>query len=494
MEVPTFIRRAGSLRSLAMLGAALGCLHAPARAADASSVRVMGLGWTQMGRIMHVTDTLGGAGQGVNLNGNWLQSNGAQFTAVAAIGDHIEGAFGFGGQQIYHSQGNAKQQRTMRFVFQNYIAQARVTYYQGERERPDFSATFGNFAYTYNPDVKNLGLYLLRGPVYPGYLQSGFREFSTDTTKGNILGARFHQALGNFQHDLVFANERELPPTFDWSAAYVARYKAFQALEVGAGVNFYRVLPADSRLETFRNVEATGDTANPYDTIAYSNQGVKLMALFSVDFKRWLPPAGYGPNDFKLYGEAALLGVKNQGSYYDEILERIPVMLGFNIPTFGLLDYLAFEVEWYGSKYRNSLAKIGSFNSLSQPGLFPTPVEALTSTPSPVPLTYEEYYRNYAQGGLGTPDADGNIVLNSGDTLHVKGNAWDVENLRTDNWKWSLYLEKTVHRHVSFTAQVANDHFRPRPAATVLNEQGGMAEAFTSPRDWYFMFRTSYFF
>ena len=168
-------------------------------------------------------------------------------------------------------------------------------------------------------------------------------------------------------------------------------------------------------------------------------------------------------------------------------------MLGFNIPTFGLLDYLSLEVEWYGSKYRNSLARIGNFNSLSQPGLFPQPVDAVTSTPSPVPLSYEDYYGNYSQGG-GTPDANGNIVLNSGDTLHVKGNAWDVENLKTDNWKWSLFLEKTVHSHVTFTAQIANDHFRPRPAATVLNEQGGMAEAFTSPRDWYFMFRTSYFF
>jgi hypothetical protein len=464
-----------------------------AHAGEASPVQIRGQGWTQMGRVMHVTDTLGGAGTGVNLNGNWLQSNGAQFTAHASIGENLEGAFGFGGQQIYHSQGNAKQQRTMRFIFQNFISEARVTYYQGEKENPGYSLTFGNFSHNYNPDVKNLGLYLLRGPVYPGHLQSGFREFAVDTTKGNVLGARFHHAVGNFQQDLIFANERELPPTFDWSVAYVAKYKAQGAVEVGAGVNFYRLLPADSKLETVRNAEPTGDTAQPYDTLTYSNQGVKLMAMFNVDFKRWFPLKGLGQNDLKLYGEAAVLGVRNYGSYYDDIRERIPVMIGFNFPTFGLLDYLSLEVEWYGSKYRNSLGKIGNFNSLSQPGSSPFPVEPLSSTPSPIPFSYEDYYKNSAQGG-GTPDSNGNLLLNSGQTLHVTGTAWDVENLMTDNWKWALYLEKTVHRHVTFSAQIASDHFRPRPAATAINEQGGMAEAFTSPKDWYFMFRTSYFF
>jgi hypothetical protein len=109
-------------------------------------------------------------------------------------------------------------------------------------------------------------------------------------------------------------------------------------------------------------------------------------------------------------------------------------------------------------------------------------------------MSYEDYYRNYALDNVGTPDAEGRVVLRTGDTLQVRGTAWDVENLMTDNWKWSLYLEKTVHRRVNFSAQVANDHFRPRPAATAINEQGGMAEAFTAPGDWYFMFRMGYFF
>jgi len=229
------------------------------------------------------------------------------------------------------------------------------------------------------------------------------------------------------------------------------------------------------------------------------------MAMFNVDFKRWLPINGLGPNDLKLYGEASVLGVKDYGNLYNDIWQRIPVMMGFNIPTFGWLDYLSLEVEWYGSPYRNSLGKIGNFNSLSQPGVSPFPVEPLSdslspNTPSPVPMSYDDYYKNATdqtwidahQGHV--LDSLGRLVLRSGDTLQVKGTAWDVENLMTDNWKWSLYLEKTVHSHISFMAQVANDHFRPRPVATPINEYGGMAEAFSSPRDWYFMFRVGYFF
>ncbi len=501
-----------------------------AGAEEIESIRIHGQGWTQMGRIMHVTDTLG-----VNLNGNWQQSNGAQFTAVASIGDHLEGAFGFGGFQIYHSQGNAEQQRTMRFIFQNFITEARMTYFRGERSAPGFSLTFGNFAYNYNPDVKNLGLYLLRGPVYPGFLLSGFKDFRADTTKGSVMGLHVHHAMGNFQHDLIIANERDLPPTFDWSLAYVAKYQAFEVLEIGGGVNFYRLLPNKNGLTNPSSrfysqdaainalpYDATGrryedkpfpiydslgayirtDTVRVYhsvnelsyievspawDTTRYSLQGTKLMAMFDLDCKKALGISGLGPNDLRLYGEAAVLGVKNYGTVYHDIRQRIPVTFGFNIPTFGLLDYLSLEVEWYGAKYRNSLGKIGNFNSLtSQPGFFPTPVTTGNPIPSPIPLSYQDYY--------GIPlDTLGRLITGS-DTLQIKGTALDVENLSADNWKWSLYLEKTLHNHISFTAQVANDHFRPRPAAVALIEQGGMAEAFSSPKDWYFMFRVGYFF
>jgi hypothetical protein len=55
-------------------------------------------------------------------------------------------------------------------------------------------------------------------------------------------------------------------------------------------------------------------------------------------------------------------------------------------------------------------------------------------------------------------------------------------------------VEKTVGGHIRFAAQVANDHFRPRPVGGPINELGGWTEAFSSTKDWYVMFRMGYFF
>jgi len=94
-----------------------------------------------------------------------------------------------------------------------------------------------------------------------------------------------------------------------------------------------------------------------------------------------------------------------------------------------------------------------------------------------------------------TLDADGNLVTQSGDTLRVKGTGMDLQDLSRDNLKWSVNVEKVLHRHIRFTGQIANDHFIPRPARTgIVAEDGGFREAFTDPRDWYFMFRMGFFF
>jgi hypothetical protein len=460
---------------------------------DEIPIQIHGQAWTDAGRIMKSTDSTNagssaGSATSVNVDGSWMQSSGAEFAIIAALGSNVEGAIGFGTYQVTHTLGtswvgtNGGRQASLMPIslFKSYITQARMTYYQGEKSAPWFSLTLGNFAYNYAPDEKNLGLYLLRGPVYPGLLFGGFRDFSVDTTKSNVLGVKLHHSAGNFSHDLILMNEQDLPPTLDWSLAYLAKFKAFGALEIGAGANFYRLIPYNSKLETpghlpgqggnAGNMEVTSDTArdgagvpikNPLDTtqylmdttriVYYTHQGIKLMGMFSLDLKSLLGIGSLGPNDFKLYGEAALLGVKNYGKFYDKMSRRIPVMAGLNIPAFGILDYLSLEVEWYGSRYRDDLGNIGNLNMVADWTIEDRQI------PSPVPLSYADSTR--------------------------------------DNWKWSLFMEKTVRKHIRFTGQIADDHYRPRPMATgYINSSGGTAEAFTTPKDWYFMFRLGYFF
>lgn len=459
---------------VSILLAGAGAVAVSALAGDGVSYRIHGQGWAQAGRLMHASDTLFGSDV-AKVSGTSMQSLGAQITVDADLGEHWSGAFGVGAYQVSHTLGSQAyhtfEPNFLNFsTFKSYIAQANLTYFRGDKGHPWFSFTAGNFSYDYNPDVKNLGLYLLRGPVYPGVLMSGFQEFDTDTTKSTQVGFKMHNAVGNFSHDLLFVNERVLPPLFDWSLAYVAKYRAFGALEIGGGVNFYRLVPYSNPLETPGRIKNNTDALKSIDTVGSagdsakwvydSHQGIKLVGMFSLDPKRWFSLARLGTEDLKLYGEAAVIGLKNYGTYYDDISRRIPVMVGFNIPTFGILNLLSLEVEWYGSPHRNDLAYVGNPSAIVAPWMWQGQSLTPLSSPSPVsPGAYADSTR--------------------------------------DNVKWSLFMQKTVSKHVRFTGQIANDHYRPSPlvnSAAGIGTTGGTQAVLTSSSDWYFMGRLGFFF
>lgn len=516
---------------LSCLAAATLC--ATAFAADVT-YRISGQGWAESGRIVQSTDTLL-----ENRDKAALQGVGAQFTAFADIGEHWEGAFGIGGFQTHNMQGTNKDARHMQFSFKNFITESRMTYFVGEKAAPRLSLTFGNFNYNYNPEVRNLGLYLFRGTVYPGFLESGFMHPTVDNTRGDILGLKMHHVAGKFSHDLLLSNERQYPPTFDWSLGYVAKVGPFAGLEIGAGVNFYRLLSANSELTTPNRADYySRDSAltakgggHPYDhfftegvidtlrnaqnqplidtvtgqallryrpTVTYTHRGTKLMGMASFDPKVPLGLGGLlGKEDLKIHAEVGLIGVQNYGSVYANRSERIPFTLGFNLPAFNLLDVFSVEVEWYGARYRNNISKLTQ--------------SKYSELPSPIPISYNSY-DPYSSRGIDSAtgriliiqtDAQGNPVLDSSGNLirvpgpiQVRGTALDIQNLTQDDWKWSLFFQKTIRQHIRFTGQIANDHYRPEPIQTkyIPKDGTGWSEFSSSISDWYFMFRLGYFF
>jgi hypothetical protein len=503
--------------------------------ADSHAVplRLNGRTWTDVGRVMKSSDTLQ-----TNFNGNWQQTMGMQFDGAAQLTENLEGAFGFGLNQVYHSLGTTDQEKFTLSKFINYVSQARLTYSYGDKAQPLFKVDMGDFAYNYAPQVKNLGLYLFRGPVYPGFLVSGFKDIHTDTTRGNFLGFHVGNTLGNFQHDFIVSSERDLPPSFDWSVGYVAKYKAFNALEVGAGVNFYHLIAENADITDPKKssafglfgkdsalvADAAGTPVDPYrhfytdggtiDTVkdaagqpvldgtgqpllvynpavTYTHRGTKVMGMFSLDIKKILGLDSYfGEKDMLLYGEGAIVGVKNYGTIYGKMTDRMPIMIGFNLPTFGALDFLSVEVEHYTAKYKPDYSKLGYDRSLYFKNIA-APQLLAGKAPSAVPISLKDLagdkYQILEDGSFYNP------VTN--DTIPVKGTAFDPENFTADDWKWSINAEKTLAGHVQFTGQIANDHFVPRPARIgLINEGGGLSQIFTSTKDWYFMFRVGYFF
>ena len=87
------------------------------------------------------------------------------------------------------------------------------------------------------------------------------------------------------------------------------------------------------------------------------------MGLMSLDFGSLLPEGILGPEDLRVYAEAAVLGVENQDYFYENLSERVPIMFGINLPVFHVLDVLSFQMEYYGTPYNN----FGAYNNLSLP-------------------------------------------------------------------------------------------------------------------------------
>jgi hypothetical protein len=162
------------------------------------------------------------------------------------------------------------------------------------------------------------------------------------------------------------------------------------------------------------------DSPNILKSYDYTRSAINLMARIKIDFAELLDwKEKTGP--FNLYSELAILGVKNQPVYYENILNRMPVMVGLHVPTFGLLDLLAVETEYLDNPYRDSEQQLGGGADAKYPG-----------------------------SSLAVPD------LSAKEYAKPKLSP----SLHKDDWKWSLHAVKTLIPGFQVKLQAANDHMR----------------------------------
>ncbi len=336
---------------------------------------------------------------------------------------------------------------------------------QGDDSRMGLKA--GYFPYAYNTESHNLGSYLLRGPVYPGILISGFEMKPT-----YIAGLQFHHQMGGFFYDLFINSETELYPYFDLSPAAVIGYQAGSAFKVNAGINLYHYISIDKELTSHsdnlweeqggrpfdRNwiyvdsIAPISPTEWQVDTTYLSFKGVKLMLNAMLDIKALAGGMdAMGAEDLKLYGEVAVLGLDQSKAYnalYGKLANRMPIMVGFNLPTFGFLDRLSLEMEFYKAKFRDDLTRFMPNTGKKQ---------------SPIPRAWPT-------------DPDPNAITD-------------------DDFKWSVYASKTVANHLKLSIQLANDHLKPGVFEGYGdNNWPRMESILISSKDWYFMSKVAYFF
>jgi hypothetical protein len=153
----------------------------------------------------------------------------------------------------------------------------------------------------------------------------------------------------------------------------------------------------------------------------FERRAVNLMGRVNLDIGELLD-IGEKTGPFNLYGEVAVLGVRNQPIYYENVLHRMPAMVGVHVPTFGILDLLAVEAEYLNNPYRDSQLELEGSSYAELPGLS-LPIPDLTKAEYKLPRM---------------PEA------------HVHG----------DDLKWSVHAIKTLVPGLKLKVQAANDHIR----------------------------------
>ena len=331
-----------------------------------------------------------------------------------------------------------------------WLTEASGTYSFGDEEKPWLKLTAGYFPYKYNPEVRNLGEYLFRSLTYPGLI---FNSFDFPASRQLGFKATVNLLDGNWENDFMVLEQAANWPFGDFSLAYVGSYNIAKVLEIGAGIDFANVISVNTnnttpQIEANRIVLGTDPaTGRPsiFDSAFYTFTATKPMGRVTIDPKPLLGDISgiMNTEDLKLYGEVAVIGLKNYSYYFDTLSQRMPIMFGFYLPTFKLLDILNVEFEHYA-----------------------------------FPLSTSYYNQVYPQ------QAGGNYCF----PVPYGGNyGFRTEPINSIEWKWSFYAKKYLMPNVAVTLQFSHDHFRPN----YVDGYPAYSEALVKKNQWMWLAKLS---
>jgi hypothetical protein len=451
-----------ALSAVAALTLSVAGLAQAQEGGDVEYKRVSISGQFDNGQIVHGKMSGNEAAQaGTDMSGAFIQRTGVWITQEAVVKERLRLTMGVGGM-FWYVLPVTKTSAQRQTQFGPGISQAQGIYTFGDLDNPTATLQMGYFPYKYNSDAKNLGEYLMRSGTYPGYIVTG--GWNMMNSAGYMVqGLRVNTSAwdGKIQTDFLLAMEHDLPPLFGITPALLSTVTPIEGIKIGAGIACNHCIPIKPSSESPHIEENQVIISSSYDSASqtysvvrdsnsyYTFQGVKVMASASFDPKAFVPMPFLGAEDLKLYGEIALLGVKNYGYLYEDRLERMPVMVGINLPTFKLLDILSVEVEHYNSKFVNDITKLVYSQS------------PIWNVPDDGSLDSQEDY-NLTQG-----------------------------EINRDNWKWSVYGKKTITKGIEIYGQAASDHLRtinlnggPLPTMVPVTNRNG--------KDWYYLIRLQF--
>ncbi len=308
-----------------------------------------------------------------------------------------------------------------------------------------FEIEAGMMEYAFNTDVKNLGNYLYRSSANPLSMIT-----TIDNIYSSLMGVRAQTGVleDQVKVGVIFNSILNQSPFFDFNLGFYTSYTMPNKLiDVGLGFVFERLIAIDTTFTDCINLKSSlGDTS-------LTLRGQKLDLRAAMDIKALFPEVSiFGPNDLKVYGELAILGLKDPDYYPGDprypkpsLLNRMPIMFGMNVPTFKVLDLLSFELEYCA---------------------YPYPIDwwgFSNAAPSPKP----------AQITGTTPE----------DTKWL-----DIYKKR-DNLKWTFYLKKSISKF-DLIGMIANDHIRYE---TYMPEKQFYTEqSLRDNKDWHWYIKLQY--
>lgn len=298
----------------------------------------------------------------------------------------------------------------------------------------------GIFPYKYNPDARNLGEYMYRTWTYPTIITGGGLDFA-NSAGVQLSGITAHTRFGGFENEVLLTSQTERVPVMGLSLTDMVSYSFGNILTLGAGFmfdNFYvpdtaelsPVLDLNNKYFTLSNGDqmASREYADRQslglipagvtvvDTSRYTFAGQKAMFRASLDLGNLFSSSLLSNDDLRFYFEAIVMGIKSYPTYYENLSERTAYLMGFNLPTFRLIDLLSVEVEYCANPFDNS-------------------------TRGPYGVGAAAPYMENQVGGQDNKFP--NIIANKDDDI-----------------KWSVHARKRIYDGFAVNLQVASDHVK----------------------------------
>ncbi len=456
------------------------------------------------------------------MEAEWLDHFGSFLTQEATVNDRLLLQIGLGGtfqngkpERVDEKFGGS--QYKMFFIGPT-IAKATVLF--GDPEKPTFTVGGGIFPFKYNSEAVDLGEYLFRTGAYPTYIMNGGLLMIGDNA-AYLQGYHASAHFGNLKLDLLATTETGMPPLYDWSIAALVDYKiADGLLDLGAGVNFKRILPVDedrtvmkaagNSYFTRNGVQYVGDPAyykeqfNFYDfRIGHVNPGDDTAGFGAKrdqakaandSLTAWLAGADPATAPYKRWKDN-VTGDSSEAKYFTPAgpifmaratLDLKKVMNSDRMSKKDMMLYCEWALlGWknYPIFYEKRTDRMPFMFGVNLPTFGLLDLLAVQGEHFSSPFQNN----SYSLGGkdFATPWFPNGTVKEFSDKQY--------NDLSTkDDWAWSVLMQKTFYKSFTVSGQVARDHLRTVGTDWFYGSRLEPTEDLHKISDWYWAFQLAW--